>query len=186
MEIDYALLGLIQLHPAATGYDLNRIIKESTGYFLTASLSHIYPTLKRLLDRGYVSYENIPLKNRPDKKMYQITPKGSEYLQAWLNAPVESGLDFRAFCLKMSFSPLMSKEVILRHFDRELEYRKGLHEIAPKRGILIELDYLDKEKFDTKRTGLLWDSIYQIYAQTEELRLRWLVESRDRFEKDLT
>ena len=57
MELEYVLLGLIRLHQGVTGYELNRIIKESTGYLLSASLSHIYPTLKRKLhERGLVSY----------------------------------------------------------------------------------------------------------------------------------
>src|SRR5512146_153104 len=101
MELDDVLLGLIRLHQGVTGYELNRIIKESTGYMLSASLSHIYPSLRKLHDRGLVSYSDIPMKNRPNKKVYLITAAGDTVLQTWLEAPIDSGLDFKAFCLKM-------------------------------------------------------------------------------------
>ena len=101
MELDFALLGLIRLHQGVTGYELNRMIRESTGYLMSASLSHIYPALERLHRQGQVSYQVVPMKNRPSKKVYQITRAGDEKLQGWLEAPIEAILDFKPFCLKM-------------------------------------------------------------------------------------
>lgn len=184
MELEFALLGLIRLHQGVTGYELNRIIKESTGYMLSASLSHIYPALRKLHDRGLVSYSDIPLKNRPNKKVYQITKAGDAVLQTWLEAAVVSGLDFKAFCLKMAFSPLMSKQTILAHIDREIAYRAEMgHQREP--GIQVEVDYLDKEKFNRPRAELLWDGLYQVQSQTEVLRLAWLKEWRKQVEENL-
>jgi PadR family transcriptional regulator, regulatory protein AphA len=80
MELACVLLGLICLHQGVTGYELNRIIEESTGYLLSTSLSRIYPVLRRLYEEGRVSYQNIPLKNRPSKKVYLITPQGEASL----------------------------------------------------------------------------------------------------------
>jgi DNA-binding PadR family transcriptional regulator len=184
MELDSALLGLIRLHRGVTGYELNRIIRDSTGYMLPASLSHIYPALKRLHDRGLVSYTDTPLKNRPNKKTYQITRAGDEALRAWLEVPVEPNLDFKPFLLKMSFSPLMRKETILEHIDREIAYREILrHQRDP--GIQVEVDYLDKGHFNRPRAELLWDGLYQVQFQTETLRIAWLKEWRKTLEKKL-
>ena len=184
MDLEFALLGLIRLHQGVTGYELNRIIKESTGYMLSASLSHIYPALQKLHDRGLVSYSDIPMKNRPNKKVYLITAAGDTALQAWLEARVDSGLDFKAFCLKMAFSPLMSRETILAHIDREITYREGMgHQREP--GIQVEVDYLDKEKFKRPRTELLWDGLYQVQSQTETLRVAWLKDWRKKLEHEL-
>jgi DNA-binding PadR family transcriptional regulator len=184
MELDFVLLGLIRLHQGVTGYELNRVIKESTGYLLSASLSQIYPSLRKLHDQGLVSYSDIPLKNRPSKKVYLITPTGDEALRAWLEAPVSSGLDFKEFCLKMSFSPLMKKETILRHIDREIVYHDELRQ-ARGPGIQVEVDYLDKERFNRPRAELLWDGIYQVQFQTEALRIAWLKDWRQVVEKEL-
>jgi len=184
MELEYALLGLIRLHQGVTGYELNRIIKESTGALLSASLSHIYPTLRKLHDRGLVSYKDVPIKNRPSKKVYLITKEGNKQLQAWLEEPVVSGLDFRAFCLKMSFSPLMSKAVILRHIDREIDFREGMLR-ERGRGISVEMEYLDKRKLDLAKAEVLWGGIYQVNVQTEDIRLAWLKDWRQRVEKEI-
>jgi len=184
MELDFVLLGLIRLHQGVTGYELNRITRESTGYLMSASLSHIYPALERLHRQGLVSYQVLPMKNRPSKKVYQITPAGAEKLQGWLEAPVGEDWDFKPFCLKMAFSPLMTKEVILRHIEREIAYREGLEQ-ERGRGIQVEVDYLDKGQFNRPRAELLWNGIYQVQVQTEALRLAWLKEWRQELEQEL-
>jgi DNA-binding PadR family transcriptional regulator len=181
MDLEYAILGLIRMHQGVSGYELNQMIKVSTGDFLSASLSHIYPALKRLHDQGLVSYDNIPLKNRPTKKVYKITEQGEAILNAWLEEPAESSLDFKAFCLKLAFSPLMKKETILFHVDREIAYREGLR-TQRKRGRFIEINDVNREKINLTRAELLWNSIHLVHLQTEELRLAWLKEFRQSVE----
>jgi DNA-binding PadR family transcriptional regulator len=184
VELDCVLLGLIRLHQGVTGYELNRIIRESTGYLMSASLSHIYPSLKRLHEKGLVTYVDSPMKNRPTKKIYHITPAGDEALQAWLEVPVEANLDFKPFCLKMAFSPLMRKETILQHIDREITCREKLRQ-GREPGIQVEVDYLDKERFNRPRAEILWESIYQVQFQTETLRVAWLREWRKKIELEI-
>jgi DNA-binding PadR family transcriptional regulator len=184
MDLEYALLGLIGLHKGATGYELNRIIKESTGRMLSTSLSQIYPALKRMSDRGFVTFTLEPMKNRPDKKSYQITPAGEKYLQAWLEEPIQSGLDFEAFTLKMAFSPLMPKAVILRHIDREIAHRESLL-IEPNHNLGVETEYLDKQTYDPSLVNLFWKPMEQVYIQMDQVWINWLVEWRKQIEKNL-
>jgi DNA-binding PadR family transcriptional regulator len=184
MELEYALLGLIAMHKEVTGYDLNRIIKSSTGRLLSTSLSQIYPALKRLNERGLVSYSTQTLMNRPDKKLYQITPAGEKKLQDWLKEPVESALDFKAFSLKMAFSPLMSKEVVLQHIDREIAFRENLLR-DPAKDLSLEADYLDKQSYNPASVELLWKPMLQVYAQIEEVRINWLKQWRARLQNEL-
>ncbi len=184
MELDNVLLGLIRLHQGVTGYELNRIIRESTGYLMSASLSHIYPALKRLNDKGLVTFVDSPMKNRPTKKIYHITPAGDEELQNWLEMPLYPNLDFKPFCLRMAFSPLMKKETILRHIDREIRSRESLRQVREP-GIQVEVNYLDKERLNQPRAEMLWESIYQVQLQTEELRIEWLKEWRRKVNAEL-
>ena len=181
MDLEYALLGLIGLHQGATGYELNRMIGQSTGYLLSASLSHIYPALAKLHEQGLVSSIDIPLKNRPTKKVYVITKSGEEKLRAWLEEPIDNSLDFKAFSLKMVFSPLMGKDTILRHIDREISYRESLLRKHP-RGVASDGEELDTEKFNLTRAGLLWNSFHLVFLKTEEVRLAWLKEFRQSVE----
>ena len=50
MSLDHILLGL--LREPATGYDLGNAFSENVRHFWSAELSQIYPTLKRLEQRG--------------------------------------------------------------------------------------------------------------------------------------
>lgn len=184
MELECVLLGLISMHPGVTGYELNRIMRESTGY-LVASLSHIYPALRRLHERGLVKFDDMPIKNRLAKKMYNITPAGEIALREWLAQPVEAReLDVRPFLLKMAFSPLMNKETILAHMDREISRLEGYH-LNLERGIDVEVAYLDKTKVDPARAGLLWSGLNRISVRADVERLAWLKEWRAELARDL-
>ncbi len=185
MELENVLLGLIRLRPGVTGYELNDIIQESTGYLMSASLGHIYPSLRKLHERGWVTFTDQPIKNRPSKKFYTITPAGDQALQEWLRVPAaESDIDFRPFLLKMSFSPLMSKATILDHVDREIERcERMLHD--KDRGNRVEMEYLDKSSIDPARAEFLWKGIYQVGLEASHLRLAWLKEWRQSVEQCL-
>jgi DNA-binding PadR family transcriptional regulator len=185
MELDSVLLGLISMHKGISGYELNTIMQESTGYLLSASLSHIYPALRRLNERDLVSYQDFPIKNRLSKKIYNITPAGEAVLQKWLRKPVEEDvLDAKPFYLKMAFSPLMDKGTILAHIDREILRLEQYHRTL-ERDIQKEMDYLDKQTFDRKKAALLWGGINQVTTRTDAMRLAWLKEWRVVVEKEI-
>lgn len=52
MSLEHILLGL--LREPASGYDLKKLFDERIDYFWAAELSQIYPTLKRLEQRGWI------------------------------------------------------------------------------------------------------------------------------------
>jgi DNA-binding PadR family transcriptional regulator len=185
MELENVLLGLICLHQKVTGYELNRIIQDSTGFLMSASLSHIYPSLRRLHDKGLVEYTNEPIKNRPAKKIYQINPAGEAALHEWLKVPIEeSEMDFRPFMLKMAFSPLMSKETILDHIDREISRRE--HSLLVNdRGNRVEMDFIDRSAIDPAKAEFLWSEIYRVGVESSHLRLEWLRAWREKVQKKL-
>lgn len=185
MELECVLLGLISMREGVTGYELNRIFTESTGYLMSASLSHIYPALKRLHDRGLVSFEDVPIKNRLAKKIYHITPAGEAALQQWLNQPVEEkAMDYKPFFLKMAFSPLMKKETILQHIDCEIARLEYYHN-EKERDIQLEAEYLDTVKYDPLKASILWSGINQMLVKTDALRLAWLKDWRKELEDKL-
>lgn len=185
MELEFVLLGLISMHQNVTGYDINRIMRESTGYLISASLSHIYPSLRSLHEKGWVTYVDQPIKNRLAKKIYQITPAGELALQGWLKTPiVENDIDFSPFLLKMAFSPLMSKAVILEHVDREIA-RYELMFAEKDRGNYVEMGYLDNPKIDTTRAEFLWGEMYAVGIKTSHLRLDWLKSWRQKIANTL-
>jgi hypothetical protein len=97
---------------------------------------------------------------------------------------VESDLDIKPFCLKMSFSPLMPKETILRHIDQEIAKREKQRQ-ERERGIRVEVDYLDKDQINLSRAELLWNGIFQLLVQTDDLQTAWLKGWRQSVEQGL-
>jgi PadR family transcriptional regulator AphA len=89
MSLDHILLGMLE-RPAA-GYDLGREFESSARLFWSAELSQIYPTLKRLEKRGYLSSREVPSERGPNRRVYERTPAGTEALAAWLREDPKLG-----------------------------------------------------------------------------------------------
>ena len=70
-----------------SGYDLTQRMKGRVGYFWNARHSQIYPELARLEDGGFVTHSVVEQRDRPDKKVYEITDAGLEALKDWVTEP---------------------------------------------------------------------------------------------------
>lgn len=168
MEIEYILLGLIKLYGEVTGYELNRIIRDSNRYFITVSLAYLYPVLKRLHQRGWITYSTTPIRNRLDKKSYRITPLGEIELKTWLEAPIEEDMYFRSFLIKMQFATFMDENTIRDHLDREI------HRLQEKLRDMEQLsNCIESGKLDAKSCEAL-ALITRLLRETDELRSAWL------------
>lgn len=85
MSLDHILLGMLD-RPAA-GYDLGQEFEQSARMFWFAELSQIYPTLRRLEGKGFLTSRREASDRGPDRKVYERTPEGTEELHAWLREP---------------------------------------------------------------------------------------------------
>lgn len=74
--LEYVLLGML-MEGQMSGYDLKKTIDSSVGHFYAASYGSLYPALKRMADKGYVSvFETADSKN---KKLYSLLPEGKKH-----------------------------------------------------------------------------------------------------------
>jgi DNA-binding PadR family transcriptional regulator len=85
--LGYAILGLLSREDLS-GYDLTQRMKGQVGYFWSARHSQIYPELARLENGGYVTHRVVEQKERPDKKVYEITDAGLAALREWVAMPL--------------------------------------------------------------------------------------------------
>ncbi len=113
MKLAYILLGLIYMHPDLSGYEMKYIIEHSTGFFFKVHLSQIYPTLKHLTEKQWVTFEVIKQKGKPDMKLYTITETGKVELDACLTEPYH--FEYNWENLNMYFSKLL----LMGHLDTE-------------------------------------------------------------------
>ena len=97
---EFAVLGLLALG-ARTGYDIKKMADEALGHFWNESFGHIYPILRRLEARGWVTSAVEPQEGRPDRKVYALTPAGQRRVAAWLAEVSWPKPDLAEFHLKL-------------------------------------------------------------------------------------
>jgi PadR family transcriptional regulator, regulatory protein AphA len=117
----YALLGFLGYSPM-TGYDLKQRMDRSTAHFWHAKLSQIYTTLKGLEKDGWVASTLQEQADRPDRRVYTITPLGQREFYAWLAEPYsEISPKKETLVLKMFFSARQDKQLTLRQLHIQLD-----------------------------------------------------------------
>ncbi|MDX1626081.1 MAG: PadR family transcriptional regulator [Wenzhouxiangellaceae bacterium] len=82
MSLPHILLGM--LDKPASGYDLKHRFEQQLSHYWSADLAQIYPTLKRMRDRGLLTARREPSTKGPPKNVYARTEAGQRELEAWL------------------------------------------------------------------------------------------------------
>lgn len=109
----YAILGMLTFGEMS-GYSLAKVVEHSVGYFWSPARSQIYSELRRLVDLGYATEREIAQQDRPDKRLYRITPRGERALRLWLNDPKVEPDTFKSpFLLKVFFGGMVDRETLL-------------------------------------------------------------------------
>ena len=86
MSLKFAILGLLNVMPM-TGYDLKHQAFDATvRHFWPADQSQIYRTLTQLAEDDLVTVTVEAQEERPDRKVYAITPAGQVTLTEWLKS----------------------------------------------------------------------------------------------------
>lgn len=106
-KLSYGLLSLIAVEPC-TGYDLTQRIQ----LFWNANHSQVYPLLALLEENGYVRFTLVPQTDKPDKKVYTITPEGVEAIRQWIQTPTDYPVVRDEFSLKVFSLFLMDKPAV--------------------------------------------------------------------------
>ena len=101
MSLDHILLGL--LREPASGYDLKDAFNESVAHFWSAELSQIYPTLKRLEERGLLRSRLEPSPRGPDRRVYTLTGEGRAELRRWVRGGPTVGVERFAYLAQLYF-----------------------------------------------------------------------------------
>jgi len=101
MSLDHILLGLLQ--KPASGYDLKDAFGETVAHFWSAELSQIYPTLKRLEERGLLRSRLEPSPKGPDRRVYTLTGDGRVELRRWVRGRPVVGVERFAYLAQLYF-----------------------------------------------------------------------------------
>jgi PadR family transcriptional regulator, regulatory protein AphA len=124
----YAVLGLLTFGPRS-GYDLMKLAEKSIGHFWTPAKSHVYAELRRLKDCGHALETEVEQVQRPDKRVYSITPAGEHALRRWLeHSEVVTEQMKSTFTLKVFFGALMPKETLVAQVEEMQRLARAKHD----------------------------------------------------------
>ncbi|MBP1989385.1 PadR family transcriptional regulator [Paenibacillus eucommiae] len=82
--MEYVLLGLLILK-SQTIYEMNKAFQQGIALFYRASYGSLQTALKKLMQQGYIGFEEEVDAGR-NKKVYYITGKGKEAFMEWMEA----------------------------------------------------------------------------------------------------
>ena len=90
--LDILVLSIIKNNDGISGYEIIQKINQKFGSLWKASAGTIYPLLSRLIEKAFVSVEEVLESNR-QKKFYRITEKGNEVLGNILKENLELNIN---------------------------------------------------------------------------------------------
>ena len=176
--LGYAILGLLSREDLS-GYDLKQRMAGRVGYFWSAKHSQIYPELARLEDGGYVKHSVVEQRERPDKKVYEITAEGLDALKEWVIQPPVPRPTRDELTLKTYSVWLADKEKAAQLFrDEKLRHEEQLAHYEELRAWmegewreeLISTNGPEFSSYATLRRGISYEREYAEWC-------RWMADS---------
>lgn len=169
----WAILGMLTFG-TMSGYDLGKMVTRSIGHFFSPAKSQIYSELRRLVDLGFASVEHVTQTERPNKRLYSITPEGRRQLRQWLESSALEPETFRSpFLLKLFFGRLVAPETLMTQV-------KEAHELA--RQELAELEAVEAEIRGNPRY-LYPNLVLRFGLEHNRASVRWTAEVLRELEK---
>lgn len=169
MSLEYAILGFLNYQPY-TGYDLKKIFDSSVRHFWPADQSQIYRTLARLMENGLVEMEKVPQEERPDRKVYHITPAGRADLLQWLAGDPPRLEPRSASLIQVFFAGQLSDEEVLAKFE---ELAAVLRAVLAQYDQVTEQISVFKEEINSPREHFFWMLTLENGIRSMRCTLEW-------------
>ena len=126
--LDYIALGMV-LDEALTGYDIKKEIEAGVGNFYKASYGSLYPALKKLTDKGYLTMSEQLRGNRV-KKYYGATELGKASFLEWLASPFDPHSGSDSLLARIYFFGVLPNDIRKRQLrEYELYHEQVLRKL---------------------------------------------------------
>jgi DNA-binding PadR family transcriptional regulator len=157
-----------------TGYEMVKEFDESLAYFWHASPQQIYKELDSMEKNGWLVSERIIQTEKPNKRIYSITPKGKEVLVNWVSKPEEGVTKFmrgkNPFLMRLAFAGEGSDENALQML---YEFRNQYLSFAGKLGDADEMIDAEETVLD-KKVMKYWKIVALHGKIIRKARLEWV------------
>jgi len=178
MSINYAILGMLSFKPL-TGYDLKKIMQDSSFMYWSGNNNQIYKTLLELENGNLVKSEVYHQSGSPSKKVYTITDMGLAELKKWTQSIPEAFEIKNSFLIQLAWSDLLSNEELeqlLNQYEQEIEGR-----------LFIEKKKAETSFFKhgrTSRENALWKLINENILMSYQSELEWVRKVKETLTND--
>lgn len=168
MSLTYVILGLLQ-QQERTGYDLKtECFDDCIAHLWPADQAQIYRTLDKLETQGWIACTLEIQHDRPNRKVYRITPAGETALQQWLGTHQPLPICREPLLVQLYFAAQLPNEAIIRLLEQE-QLARGQK--------LIECEAISTslvDNFTGDREQLLQRLVLELVTGREQTYLDWL------------
>jgi len=169
LSLEFAILGFLTYAPMS-GYDLKKMFDTSVRHFWSADQSQIYRTLAKLAQEGMTEVERVEQVDRPDRKVYHITPAGREAFQNWLLGPFPMQEAKSGPLVQVFFSGKLSDAEVLARFQQAAEiFRMVLNRYEQVPGQIEEYT----QRVPSPREHFFWMLTLDLGLRTMRANLEW-------------
>ncbi|MGA1740740.1 MAG: PadR family transcriptional regulator [Pseudohongiellaceae bacterium] len=105
----------------ASGYDIGKKLEDPFGHFVDVARSGVYPVLKSLEEEGLVQSEIVEQEALPNKKIYDLTDAGRDFLKAELEVLVPTHKIRSQFMFLLFFAEMLSPERLETIFEERIK-----------------------------------------------------------------
>lgn len=169
MSLNYAILGYLGYHPAS-GYALKKMFDHSVRHFWRANQSQIYRSLADLHRKGWVDMSVEEQDERPDRKVYTITPAGRDALRVWLTETLPPPSTRSAPLIQAFFAGQLSNAEILQKFE---QYRQQMLTLFQMYDRIPEYLAEMKAEVDSEREAYFWHATLNLGKRTLAANIDW-------------
>lgn len=117
--LEYILLGFL-MEKSQNGYQMKQDMALGTSNFVRASFGSIYPALKRLQSKGFITSEE-KVHNGKYTKVYTIIQAGTQHFMEWLRIPADVSGGSHEHLAKMYFYDYLDEPTKHAHFRQYIE-----------------------------------------------------------------
>jgi DNA-binding PadR family transcriptional regulator len=167
---EFAILGLLAEEPRS-GYDIKKEVEERLGHFWSESYGHIYPMLRRLLERDLVEKAVERQEGRPDRNVYSLTDDGRRALGDWFAEPPPAQRPLNELLLRL----FLGRHAPSGHVLRDIRaYRQGIEtQLARLRAVDARVDAEAAESPDR----IYWKLVLSFGIRAFEALVEWSEEA---------
>jgi len=172
MTIEFAILGLLSWKPMS-GYDLKKLISESSVMYWSGNNNQIYRALVQLHDANLVEYQVQPQESLPAKKIYSITEDGQAELKKWVLSVPEAPEIRNMFLVQLAWGDQLGADELdelLERYVGELALQLRMQDEKSQRGTAAPAR--------TQREILLWEKISENMRLAYENEITWVQKLR--------